>query len=134
MPDAPAQLARVDDVRDRDVWLVHPWALRDAPGDLPGEAVHLSICETAFHAEWPWSEARWSFVGARMRAMAPVHWHDSSAAIAAALRSARSVRSVDDPHLGAEIRRLIAPEPARRLFADVERPCTSFSAWWKRAS
>lgn len=129
-----ARAASIDAVRGRDVWLVHPWALLDAPSDLPADALQVAICTTEFHERWSWSEARWRFVGTRMAALSQLCWHDSAAAIATALRSARSVRSVDDPHLEAQVRGLIGPATRLRLFADVERPCDSFSTWWKQAA
>ena len=121
-------------VADRDVWLIHPWALREPPTDLPTDALRVSICAAEFHDAWAWSDKRWDFVGTRMAALSPHCWHDSAAAICNALRGARSVHSVDDPHLDAAIRPLTANSPPRHLFAEIERPCSSFSKWWKYAS
>jgi deoxyribodipyrimidine photo-lyase len=121
-------------VAGRDVWLVHPWALRAPPDDLPADALRLSICPAGFHADRPWSDARWAFVGTRMGEVAALCWHDSAAAIDTALHGARSVRSVDDEHLDARLRARLENGPPRRLFAEVEQPCTSFSQWWKRAN
>ncbi len=121
-------------VAGRDVWLVHPWALHAPPADLPVEALRLSICPAEFHATWVWSDARWAFVGARMGELAALCWHDSAASIDTALRGARSVRCVDDAHLDARLRAPCRQSPPRRLFAEIERPCTSFSQWWKLAS
>ncbi len=121
-------------VSDRDVWLVHPWGLRDPPPDLPADALRLSICPAEFHATWSWSGARWAFVGARMAQLSALCWHDSAEAIGAALRSARSVHSVDDAHLDNGLRALADTGAPRHLFAEVERPCTSFSQWWKRTT
>ena len=121
-------------VADRDVWLVHPWALREPPPDLPADALRLSICPAEFHATWAWSGTRWAFVGARMGELSALCWHDSTAAIGAALRSARSVGSVDDAHLDTGLRALADTGPPRHLFAEVDRPCTTFSQWWKRAT
>ena len=121
-------------VADRDVWLIHPWALREPPPDLPTDALRVSICAADFHDAWAWSDKRWDFVGTRMAALSPHCWHDSAAAICNALRGARSVHSVDDPHLDAAIRPLTANSQPRHLFAEIERPCSSFSKWWKHAS
>ena len=121
-------------VADRDVWLIHPWALREPPPDLPTDALRVSICAAEFHDAWAWSDKRWDFVGTRMAALSPHCWHDSAAAICNALRGARSVHRVDDPHLDAAIRPLTANCPPRHLFAEIERPCSSFSKWWKHAS
>ena len=121
-------------VVDRDIWLVHPWGLREPPSTLPVGALQLSICPAEFHATWAWSGARWAFVGARMGELSSLCWHDNATAISAALRSARSVHSVDDAHLDTGLRALADTGPPRHLFAEVDRSCTSFSQWWKRAT
>ncbi len=120
-------------VMGRDVWLVHPWALGDPPDDLPADALRVSICTREFHERWVWSDARWAFVGARMAELSPLCWHDSAAAIGTALQGARSVRGVDDQHLDAALRSVVTMAAVRPLFGKVDKPCTSFSQWWKRA-
>ena len=121
-------------VGDRDVWLLHPWALRAPPDDLPADVLCVSICQAEFHATWAWSASRWAFVGARMGELSALCWHDSAVAIGTALRSARSARGVDDAHFDAGLRAMANMDPPRQLFAKVERPCHSFSQWWKRAN
>lgn len=123
-----------DAVAGRDVWLIHPWALRAPPADVPADALRVSIFVTEFHDAWAWSAARWAFVDARMRALSPLRWHGSVAQLGEALRSARSVRSVSDMHLGDELPALATCELAPSVFARVERPCDSFSQWWKQVT
>lgn len=60
-------------------------------------------------------------------------WHDSVGAIDHALQVARSVRSIDDAHLDGGLRQVVRMEAALPLFGTVDRHCTSFSQWWKRA-
>ncbi|MFX5999305.1 hypothetical protein ABTF05_23280, partial [Acinetobacter baumannii] len=69
-----------------------------------------------------------------MAELAAVRWHGTADELAAALRQAASVRSVDEPHLAPWLPRLAACEPAPLLFPPVERDCSSFSQWWSRAS
>ena len=132
-PEMHALRASGAAVVDRDVWMVHPWALRKPPADLPAGVLRVSICPAEFHDRWAWSDARWAFVGARMRELSTLCWRDSAAAIAAALQSARSVRGVGDAHLDARLRGMTGMSAPRQLFAPVERPCSSFSPWWKQA-
>ncbi|MFX7833002.1 hypothetical protein ABTK53_19845, partial [Acinetobacter baumannii] len=73
-----------------------------------------------FHRAWPWTERRWRFVGQRMAELAAVRWHGTADELAAALRQAASVRSVDEPHLAPWLPRLAACEPAPLLFPPVE--------------
>ena len=47
----------------------------------------------------PWSPKRWAFVQSRMPALAPLQWQGSAAQIGVVLAGARSVRSLDEPHL-----------------------------------
>ena len=133
-PDMQARPASGDEVRDRHVWLVHPWTLRPPPDDLPAGVLPVSICPAEFHDAWAWSDARWAFVGTRMRELAALCWHDSAAAIVTALRHARSMHGVADLHLDAKLRGMAGMGAPRQLFEPVERPCASFSRWWKLAN
>ena len=121
-------------VAGRDVWLVHPWALGEPPRDLPVGCLRLGLLLSDFHDAWPWSAARWSFVGARMSELAPLCWHGSPHDVSRALEGARSVHALDDPHVAS----LLPPAATRwapqRLFAEVARPCASFSPWWTRVT
>jgi deoxyribodipyrimidine photo-lyase len=137
--DAPpaASLTSAPDaaeVAGRDVWLVHPWSLREAPADLPNNTLRIGLWPAAFHRRWPWSAARWAFTGARLAELAPRCWHAEAPAIAQALRGARSVHMHADPHIEPALHALAVCRPASTLFIDVDRPCTSFSQWWKLAT
>lgn len=128
VPDARVTAAR-------DVWLVHPWALRAAPADLPKGAVVVAIATAEWHARWPWAPMRWDFVAELQSSLATHRWFADSATLRAALADARSVQALDDPHAGDLLRQLrddIALRPSPRLFAPVDRTCTSFSQWWHR--
>ena len=115
----------------RDVWLIHPWALRTPP-DLSADTLCVGIYLTEFHNTWPWSHQRWNFVGTRMAELSDVCWHTDAATLQHALRDARSVRTVADPHidLGASAQIQAAPH----LFAEVNYACSSFSQWWTRST
>jgi deoxyribodipyrimidine photo-lyase len=126
-PDAAA-------VIDRDVWLVHPWSLGQLPAGLPADTVVIGVFVADFHRTWPWSERRWRFVGSRMAELAAERWHGDVASIGAALKGARSVRSIDEPHLASWLARWAACEAAPALFPPVDRRCDSFSSWWAQAS
>ena len=126
-PDAVA-------VAGREVWLVHPWNLGDLPTSLPANTVVVGIFLTDFHRAWPWSERRWRFVASRMAELTALRWQGDAAVMAAALKGARQVRSVDEPHLAPWLARSAACEAAPKLFPAVDRRCDSFSQWWTRAS
>ena len=132
--DMQAERATAATVVNRDVWLVHPWALCDPPEDLPAKVLVVAICPKEFHDKWAWSDSRWAFVGARMRALSTVRWHDTAASITSALQAARSVRGIADAHLPKSLRDPAFTQAPRRLFAEVAQPCFSFSSWWKRAN
>ena len=61
-------------------------------------------------------------------------WHGDAASIGAALKGARRVRSIDEPHLAPWLSRWAACEAAPALFPPVDRRCDSFSQWWTRTS
>ena len=131
---AGASAPQGDAVAGRDVWLIHPWALREPPPGMPADVLRVAICPVEFHDTWAWSASRWAFVGERMSTLSPLRWHGSMAQIGEALRAARSVRSVDDLHLGDGLHALANCDPAPSLFARVDRPCGSFSQWWKQVT
>ena len=133
-PGIGVGLPPLPDMAGRDIWLVHPWTLGEPPADLPAGCLHLGWWPTEHHAAWPWSPARWAFVGARMAALATLQWHGSGPELARALASARSVHTQADPHVQPRLPAGVLARPALRLFADVERPCASFSSWWSRVT
>ena len=140
-PGPPADLSLaspspvdVEQLRGRDVWLVHPWALRPPPADLPDGALVIGLYLREHHQAWPWPEARWRWVDAAMSAVTAQRWYVDAAGLARALAGARRVRSVDDPHLKPRIPGVAQWDPAPNLFPPVERPCSSFSQWWTRAT
>ena len=126
-PDAAA-------VTGRDVWLVHPWSLGALPAGLPADTAVIGVFVANYHRAWPWNERRWHFVGSRMAELASQRWHGDAAAIGAALKGARTVRSIDEPHLAPWLARWAACEAAPALFPAVDRRCDSFSQWWARTS
>jgi deoxyribodipyrimidine photo-lyase len=126
-PDAAA-------VSGRDVWLVHPWSLGKLPAALPADTVVIGVFLADFHRAWPWSERRWRFVGSRMAELAVERWHGDAASIGAALKGARRVRSIEEPHLAPCLARWAGCNPASTLFPPVDRRCDSFSQWWALAT
>lgn len=127
MPEAAA-------VAGRDVWLVHPWALGEPPSELPPDSLCVGWWPTEFHAAWPWSAARWAFVGERMSALAKLQWCGSANQLAQVLVAARSVQTEANGHSAEWLPPGVRQRATPRLFAEVERPCASFSAWWNRVT
>jgi len=125
---------RAADVTGHDVWLIHPWALGQPPADLPEGCLHVAWWPAEHHAVWPWNAARWRFAGIRMSTLATVHWHGSHAQLAQALVAARSVQTIADEHIGKRLPPSVNQRPPHRLFAEVNRPCASFSTWWNRVT
>ena len=134
LPIQSVDQAAIHRLKGRAVWLVHPWALRVPPNDLPEDAVIVGVYPKEFHQAWAWSEARWRWVDRAMAAVAQERWLVDKTSLAAALHGAASVRSVDDPHIRNWLQGLAAFDPAPTLFPPVARPCQSFSQWWKSAT
>ena len=122
------------DVAGRDVWLIHPWALGEPPTDLPEGHLCVAWWPTEHHTNWPWSAARWSFVGTRMSALAALQWRGNGQQLEQALAAARSAHTQANHHVSALLPASVTTRPAARLFADIDRPCASFSTWWNRAT
>jgi deoxyribodipyrimidine photo-lyase len=121
-------------VAGRKVWLVHPWNLGELPASLHADTVVVGVFLSDFHRLWPWNEQRWRFVASRMAELATLRWHGDAAAIAAALKGARQVCSVAEPHLAPWLASLATCEAVPELFPRVDRRCDSFSQWWVRAT
>ena len=120
-------------VAKREVWLVHPWALADAPHAASPDALRLGVWPAEFHARWPWSAARWQFVATRMAAISrQTVWADS-AQLQQALAGAASVRCTDNGHLPAGWPAAWR-QPAPRLLPEPTKACSSFSQFWRRAT
>ena len=126
-PDAGA-------VAGRHVWLVHPWSLGELPPALPADTRVIGVCVADFHRAWPWSERRWTFVGSRMAALASERWYADADAIGAALKGARRIRSIAEPHIAPWLGRWAECSAPHALFPAVDRRCDSFSQWWTRTS
>jgi deoxyribodipyrimidine photo-lyase len=125
---------RATGVAGRDVWLVHPWNLGASPAPLQADTVVIGVFVTDFHGGWPWSAQRWRFVGSRMAELAAERWHGDASAIGEALKGARSVRSIEEPHIAPWLTKWAACEAAPALFPPVDWHCDSFSQWWNRAT
>jgi len=123
-----------DAVAGRDVWLVHPWSLGELPAWLTADTQVIGVFLADFHRAWPWNERRWHFVSSRMAELAAQRWYGDAGAIGAALKSARSVRSVDEPHLAPWLAAWAECGAVPALFPTVDRRCDSFSQWWNRAT
>ena len=121
-------------VAGRSVWLVHPWNLGDPPADLPPDTQVLGVFVRDFHHAWPWSEWRWRFVVGRMAALTPMLWMADATDIGAALKGARQVLSLHDPHLDPWLLHWATCLPRPTLFPKVDRRCDSFSKWWNKAT
>lgn len=138
------EAADAETLRDRDVWLHHPWALVADTAIVPAGAVHVGVGFAECHEALPWSAQRWQFVTQGLQATTAQRWWGCPEAMAHALRFARSVYWHPDPHANAALAHLsqclrqTAPALGRgaleipALFAAVEPLCPSFASWWKR--
>jgi len=138
-PPSDLQLQAPDPVasqqlKGRDVWLVHPWALRAPPPGLRDDAVVIGIYPREHLQVWPWPEARWRWIDAAMAAVTQQRWWVDAPGLATALIGASSVRSVEDPHIAQWLKPCAQLDAQPSLFAPVDRRCNSFSQWWKRAT
>ena len=118
-------------IKDRDVWLAHPWSLGAPPQtfQIHGSVIGVGFAET--HAAQPWSAQRWSFVTQGLQTHTAHLWWGSTAQLAQALRAARSVSWQPDPHMHAAV--LCAQERSPKpLFEAVKTYCPSFAQWWRR--
>jgi hypothetical protein len=122
-------------VRGRAVRLLHPWSLAAPPPD-DGRMCIGVLCAD-FHRAWPWREARWRFVIARLRELCEQVWWGDATVLQQALAAAHSVTGQADPHL-----RGVMPAPwdawlheqRPALFVEPGALCHSFSQYWRRVT
>jgi deoxyribodipyrimidine photo-lyase len=121
-------------IRGREVWLVHPWALRPPPSHIAPDAVILGVYPLEHLKTWPWPLGRWQWVDAAMSGITTLKWFVDAPTLATALQSAARVRSVADPHLPQDWSAFVHLDPEPTLFMPVGTRCHSFSQWWRLAT
>ena len=127
LPDAAA-------VAGRDVWLVHAWSLGELPKHLPADTLVLGVGVADFHKDWPWRDERWRFVQQRLNGLCALRWHADAQRLGQALKAARRVRTLAEPHLGPWLPTWAECIEPPGLFPDVSRRCDAFMQWWKVVS
>ena len=121
-------------LKGREVWLMHPWALRAPPTDLAKDAVVIGVYLSDYHTTWHWPEMRWRWVDTAMAAFTDDRWLVNAADLSTALAGVARVRSVSDPHIMRWLKSIAHLDVAPTLFPLVDRRCTSFSQWWTRTT
>ena len=117
-------------VRGRSAVLLHPGSL--AFDAAPG-ALRVAVVATEFHQRWPWSAARWAFVGARLQQACDLLWCGTPAELLDALRAADALHGVRSPHLNDAFNELPL-RPVPRLLRWPPQACASFSQFWSRTT
>jgi deoxyribodipyrimidine photo-lyase len=123
-------------VKNRPLYLIHPWSLSDLPSALTADSVVIGVADSAFHAQHPWSKQRWQWVMARMRQLTPHGYAPSIDVLQVALGAASSVHYAPSPHaawLDGLTHSQLKTTELPKLFTDVDVYCKSFSQWWNKA-
>lgn len=133
---SPAGLSGIDasKIAGKDVWVVHPWALDDPPGDWPADGVVLGWWPDEFFSGWRWNESRFEFVSQRMAQVCHLQWHGCSTELHQAVSSARSVQTQSNLHMDPHMPMSITKRRPTSLFEEVPMPCDSFTSWWKKST
>jgi deoxyribodipyrimidine photo-lyase len=121
-------------VEGRDVWLVHPWALRAPPPEIDAYVLKIGIYPAEHYRTWPWPAVRWAWVDAAMQAQTVQRLCLDVAGLAGILAKANRVWAFADPHIEGYLPDSVTRVQTPRLFPEVTRRCTSFSQWWTRAT
>ncbi len=132
-PEASPEASGCPDLRGRDVHLMHPWALRRPAGG----AFVLAVLHRPFHQRFPWSARRWRFVMEAMLRESDALWCGDLAQLVHALPQACTIsaRATLNPgYREALAAARVRVEPVPRITDDPDRPCGSFTAFWKRVS
>lgn len=110
---------------------------RPPPAGLPpgaaADTLRIGLIDVDFHRRWPWSAARWAFVGTRLRQVCDQVWCGTAAEMLGALRDAAAVHGVHDAHLHPAFGHLPL-QPAQGLVHWPATRCISFSQFWTKAT
>jgi len=125
----PAELDQPDPpLQGTQFHLVHPWSLHAQPGP----ACVLLLRD--FHQRWPWSARRWRFIRDRIKFIDKQVLVMDSAEVSQRFAGIDvQACSADHPLYDAALGRVTQLEAAPRQFANPERFCRSFSAFWRQA-
>ncbi len=114
-----------------EVWLMHPWALGEAP---PGRVI--GWIEPGFHERFAWSEARWQFVLGRMRAVCEGFVVGDASVLRQQLGNARmmTMQSCNPGYVQAIVDARIVTKTVPKQFDDPPSAMPSFSRFWQQVS
>lgn len=115
------------------VRLVHPWMLANTPFD----GLRLGVIHLPFHARFPWSARRWSFVLDRMASVTDAVFVGDLQMLRTTLADAERIESIAtlNPGYHELLPRLctqLQEEP--RQFPNPARTCRSFTAFWNAST
>lgn len=112
----------------RECWIMHPWAL-----GAPPQGRVIGWLEPSFHARFPWSEKRWSFVLTRMRAACDGIVVGDARALRERLGEVRlaSMQTLNPGYAEAMRAAGVLCEPVARQFDDPPQPMPSFTRFWQ---
>ncbi len=110
------------------VWLMHPWALGNAP---PGRVI--GWIEPGFHERFAWSEARWQFVLGRMRSVCEGFVVGDATMLRQRFVNTRlmTLQTYNPGYAQAILGAGIVAQPVPRCFDDPDSAMPSFSRFWQ---
>jgi deoxyribodipyrimidine photo-lyase len=121
-------------VKDKKIRLIHPWSLGEWQLEEGKDTLTVGVLFSEFHKAWPWSEKRWSFVYSRMTELTQHIWYADTPELRQCLSGAVLVTAQSDPHIRSWLSQVAKLDEPASLFPAVQKPCTSFSQWWNKAS
>jgi deoxyribodipyrimidine photo-lyase len=129
-PAASLDVLRLDDAGalPSPVQLIHPWSLCEPAAT----GTRLGVIHAPFHARFPWSARRWTFVIERLRACTEAVWIGDLAVLLRTLRGrALHARDTQNPGYAEALRSgAVQLTAVPRLFDDPARSCRSFSQFY----
>ena len=121
----------IENIANKNLELVHPWAL--APRLPSGNTVRLGVIHLPAHANWPWSERRWSFVLQAMAGVTDALWVGDLTQLAVSHAARVTAQATQFPGYRQALAALATPSAAPQLFANPAMACRSFSKFYDQA-
>ena len=122
----------IEAIANKDLELVHPWALSPRRAESSNNIYRLGIIHLPAHAHWPWSARRWQFVLQAMAEVTDAVWIGDLGLLDLSSCAHVTTQTTQFPGYRETLARVATLSPAPRLLPKLPTPCRSFSKFYQQ--
>ena len=122
----------IEAIANKDLELVHPWALSPRRAESSNNIYRLGIIHLPAHAHWPWSARRWQFVLQAMAEVTDAVWIGDLGLLDLSSCAHVTTQTTQFPGYRETLARVATFSPAPRLLPKLPTPCRSFSKFYQQ--